>query len=480
MNFLVCALTNRPTSSAVLNKRNKLTYDRRSLEEWLEQTSVCPVSKIEISKSDLVMIKPEFLTDDYVYSNGGLPYIDLLLSDHVNYLLEKKKAQDQIQILGAEIANELLEQQSCQQVMSELEQEVQRYRQEVDKLKEATNEKLQAQSWTEFKSKVSRIYTGLVEKNKSLRKGIKPNDKETIWKFKTFSTDKYLLPKKIHSCFYSNEGRYALLVDVDKKLVLIDSQKNCILDSTESEFAVNDQFDCFVVEHSDRIDVHVVQESKVWRLSFDHYVKKFMDYSERFVVEQRPIFKLWIHPANAFFVTFCRKQLIFLDANSFSTIATTRLDSDIINMAIHPDGKLLLLSLAVKPETVHFFDLFENKIMTTFVANPSPITQIEFSKDRFHFFVSQGDSTSIVDIRKLEAVYSFPSSQARSIRFNGLGNLVAVLMDDHLEVHFPKFKEILATIDLTALDPLNFDFTPTGHEVRVFCRNSVVVIKFVE
>lgn len=480
MNFLVCALTNRPTSSAVLNKRNKLTYDKKNLEEWLEQTTICPVSKIEISKSDLVTIKPEFSTDDYVFSNGSLPYIDLLLSDHVNYLIEKKKVEEQVQILGSEIASELLEQQACQQIIAELEQEVQGYRQEVDRMKEEVSEKFQTKAWTEFKGTVSKIYSSLVEKNKSLRRGVKPSDKETIWKFKTFETGKYLLPKEIQSCFYSNEGRYALFIDAEKKLVLIDSQKNCILDSTEPDFVINDQFDCSIVEHPEHVYVFILQESRVWRISFNHSIKKFLEQTDRFVIDQRPISKLHLHPSNSFFVTFCRNQLVFLDVNTFSTIATTKVDSEILHITVHPDGKLILLSLSSKPETVQFFDLIENKVMTMFTANASPIANMGFSSDRFNFFVYQGNAIYVVDIRKLEAVYSVSCSDVRSIRFNGLGNLMSVLLNDHLEIHFPKFKQQLSSVDLTALDPLEFEFVPEGHGIRVVCRNSVVVINFIE
>jgi len=480
MNFLVCALTNRPTSSAVLNKRNRLTYDKKSLEEWLEQTTVCPVSKIEISKSDLVAIKPEFSADDYVFSNGSLPYIDLLLSDHVNYLLEKKKAEEQIQILGSEIANELLEQQACQQVIAELEQKVQAYRQEIDQMREEMSEKFQTKSIADFKAMVSKLYSSLVEKNKSLRRGVKPSDKETIWKFKSFSTDKYLLPKEIQFCFYSNEGRYALFIDNEKKLILVDSQKNCILDSTEPDFVINDHFDCSVIEHPEHVHILILQDNRLWKIGFAHATKKFVERSERFSIDQKPISQLQMHPSNAFFVTFSRNRLVFLDANTLGTIATTKVDSEILELAVHPDGKLILLSLASKPETIQFFDLLENKVMTSFTANEFPISKMCFSSDRFHFFVYQNCMTFVIDIRKLEAVYSFSCADARSVRFNGSGNLLSVLFDDHLEIHFPKFKQRLSSIDLPALGSLDFEFVPQGNGIRVVCKNSVVGINFIE
>jgi hypothetical protein len=480
MNFLVCSLTNLPTSDAVYNKRNKLTYDKVRLGEWLKETNVCPVSKIEIKSADLLPVKPEVSVDDYIYANGSLPYTDLLLSDLISYTNEVKLVSEHLNTLSKELVSELIEKQACNDIISNLKGEIEFYKGEFAKIHKLENKKLEVENWVGFRSEISSLYSKLVEKNKQSKRNSKFNDKDILYKYKNFVLNRLCLSKPILRYYSSNFGHFSIFIDQDNKLVFVDIEKNYILDSIEVDFFCDETSFCILSEDAGDTMITWLHDNAVFQYKFPQKQKRLLKLQENFAIDQYDVQLGLLHPSAKYFLLQSKCEIVFISSDSLKTSATIKFDSGITSTDIHPDGKLLSIVLQDKPESVQIFDIIENKIMTSFTYSQERVHSTVFSGDRFHFYIRQDFFTHIIDIRKLEAVYSCESEKAISIKFNPAGTLLGLLFEDRFEVHSPRFKQKLTSVDLPNVLPIDLQFSLTANIIKIICSSAILIFTFAE
>lgn len=454
MNYLICSLSGLPTQDALFDPVSGRVFDRdviRSLNDTRKKELFGTANVNELRPLELNL-------------QGQSKMSSLEILEHEINLLEAQKSElsEQNERLAAELAHVLLKDKVLQE-----EQDVIFDLVKTSQIGESA-EPFKANSHKKFGETLKTLYKAKIEENRQEKSELKAIDFENG---SHGQAQRCIIDFEPLQALITPKMRFICIIDSETTLRVIDCQTSYLLKSIKLPGQPS-AFDCIEAGHA--ISAFLMIGSILTRIDYN-YTNDLLKKSSFALDLQNENFLLFkVHPSAKFVIIGLSTELRFYDASTGRLDHHMQLPVQSERIAMHPDGKLVALVAQTANSKLQLLDLIEFKIVATFETGLTQIQRVTFSKDRFHFGVSDHNSTEIVDLRSRKVVKKLPGLNVSKHAFVGEQFATAILQEGLLQIEQLSDKSANLSIDLQASKDTPIELLSTSSAVWLVCKESLI------
>eukprot|EP00761_Pharyngomonas_kirbyi_P012316 gb/GECH01012343.1/.p1 GENE.gb/GECH01012343.1/~~gb/GECH01012343.1/.p1 ORF type:complete len:471 (+),score=114.27 gb/GECH01012343.1/:1-1413(+) len=418
---MFCCISGQEPTEPVVSVKSGHLFEKRLVEEYIQQHEKCPITDQPLTLDDLVAVKSNPNVKPRPASATSIPgMLQLFQNEWDSLMLETFTMKKHLDTVRQELSHALYQHDAACRVVSRLVKERDAARESVSESKKEETQMevdsgLPESVITEIQQ-TSEVLTSKRKERKMPPTLVSPQDLSNYHALSSYDiSDQGLSCIDIHP-------------QNDTKVVAGGTDGNINLFNTDSKevvstFKSGDDSISQVLFHPIRdaiISSSHSGEAHMWVPDGDSYkVGSTME------AHEGPVTGITLHPSGNYAVT-CSKdgQWIMHDVSSGSALVKTPSESEYLCTQFHPDGLLIGTG---DNSVVKVWDVKTQKSLVDFKEHNGPIVSMSFSENGYSLASASEDGTvKIWDLRKLQCVNTLSVKSPRHVKYDHSGLYLGV------------------------------------------------------
>jgi len=469
MSTIVCAISGQAPEEPVFSPKTGHVYERRLIEKLIDSAGVCPVTKEELTKDDIVDMKANKAVRPRPASATSIPgMLTLLQSEWDALMAETYELKTNLDTTRKQLSHALYQHDAACRVVARLLRERDTARAQVAQLQDQlANSRLvqdpsagQAGGEEGELGLTPEILQRMTECMKALSKTRKKREFPDLAPVAEVQKLACVGSHPTHqstapgiSCIdvHKADDNRIVTGGVDCQVILFDAQKEKLAQKLLGHTKKITQ----VAFHPQRNVVFSASQdatARIWTCSDDGDWRKPYTCSQQVRKHKAEVTDLSLHPLGDYFLTASRDKTWALhDLASGRVVRHVQShEHGFTAMKFHPDG--LLVASASEDKIVNVWDVKEQKIVATLPGHESEVETLCFSENGYYLATASGDgAVKLWDLRKAKPL-NFQSlsgdGPVNAVRFDGTGQYLAVASNSLQVFNFATKSSLASTCDL--------------------------------
>jgi len=448
-----CAISGVVPIDPVVSLKSGYVFERALIEKHLKESHVCPVTKEELSVTDLLPLKGNKIITPRAASATTIPgVLQLLQNEWDALMLETYNLKESLHQTRQELAHALYQHDAACRVIARLIKERDEAKgalgdtqanvaNAIKKTGPASMEIEEGTAEGGINAGILKVLQDVAKKLSKNRKQFtkdlqaKVAGREQISNFEVSATHPLHSPSKpgiLCLDLHPSQQDLVLTGGADSTAILFNHSNGKIVDTLKGH-----------KKKLSDVKFHPT-ENVLFTASHDHtaiiwHTKEEGKYSVGHTLKghKGPVVGVTVHPSGSYVVTASTdKSWAFYDVASgvlrASIVDDEKITAGFTRVTFHPDG--LILGTGTADSVVRIFDVKQQKNVAVFKGHTGAVTAVTFSENGY--YLASGDEQGIVklwDLRKLQNFHTISQPEMKNIAdmdFDLSGSYLAVAGDD--------------------------------------------------
>jgi pre-mRNA-processing factor 19 len=464
---MLCAISGATPTEPVVSTRSGHIFEKRLIVKHIKVTGTCPVTKEELSESDLVDVKTTQATvKPRPPSATSIPgMLQLFQNEWDALMLETFTLKQHVETVRQELAHALYQHDAACRVIARVVRERDEARAALghtqNNVAVALGRGRQGASAMDTEEEAG-ISGSVIKKMQSVAKALSKGRKKAIKEAQaqvasTSAIKKYKMQAThpLHSA--SKPGITALDLHKTEDLVITGGKDGNAIVFNRGTGKIVDT----LKGHKKPVSAVAFHptESLAFTASLDHTATVWhkgdngkFNAGHSLKAHSAPVVGCTLHPSGDFLVTASEdKSWAFFDVNTGvckEQVKEPKFEGGYSRVTFHPDG--LILGTGTSDSLVRIFGVKDQKNVATFKGHTGKVTGLSFSENGY--YLASSDENGVVklwDLRKLENFHTLKADNLKSISnltFDSSGSYLAVAGDD-VQMYGTKEWDLVKTWD---------------------------------